>query len=505
MSKLTHKILLCSTTLLFALGAKAENLALPARLPIDKTTVSTLSLLLDQAVIEIEVDDAATPSLTAAAIAAESPSEALRIETRDHSLSIRRGANESAPRPIRLRLVLGSEQTLEISGRALELDLQAPIEEATRDEATHEVAKGEDETERATSEENLEQQFDGLSWRYHLRLEDSAAELEGVVATRLEVKGSEVRLRATSGPLLLDSEDSTIESEDHRGQIRVLSAASKVEIERQLGGLLFETDGGELTVIAGHGPYQGDAAGALVSLLDWQGSAKLDGEGARFEVRDGYAGCEIEIAGRDLDIDVVRLEGALTADVEGGRLNGTALYGRTVVAARKEAQLALADLGGELVDIQLTEGASADLSGVDSVLEVKLDRARAEVTGARQLGVKGVQAEMVAEAIESVRMISLKNSLFDLDLTSLERHPAMALRGASEGRLLLAQPCVVRLAGKIELVDANARVTGCDLVTLASPKAERMRGQRGYPEGTIVLVTNLEEGGKIEVKGVVVP
>ena len=509
-----HRVLFKSLILLwtaFPSMAAAEPVivSLPTQSTIETGALSSLSLKLDQAIVSITIDDDSAPWWKARPAREGQGDSTLSILRQGRTLSMRRGETESPRLPIRMELVVPSDLDLEIAGVGLEVDIQAPIVEPTLEEqpsaTAGEAAPAEEEPEVETSGPDLESQLDGAIWHHELHLESSSATLIGLAGVRIEAKLSDVRLRGTSGALELRLEDGTLESEDHFGLIHLTNRGTKVRIENQIGGLLFETTGGEVAVLGGEGPYRGEARGGSVSLLDWSGRAVITGQETQIEARDGRQGSQLEIAGTGLDVDLVRLEGPLEAELEGGRLRGSELTGNSTISARQTARLTLEALAAEEVRIDLAEDASADLRDIDGALEVVLDQARLEVHDVEQLGIKGVDCEMVAEDVAGVRMISLKNSIFDLDLTALERQPAIALRGAVDGRVELAQPCVVRMAGDVGLISENATVTGCELVTLASPKEERMRGQKGYPEGTIVLVTTLEKGGKIEIDGVVVP
>lgn len=503
-------LLLFAATLPLGAVEEPETYSLPASSTFNAGTFSKLSLHLDRAIVSITLDDEATASWKAKPAKKGGANATLSIGHQSGDLIVRREASEAPPATIRVELVVPESVELEVAGNDLELEIAAPLVDPPQNEPDATASTGadgsEDDSEPVTSGPDLESQLDGAIWRHHLHLANSTAVLSGLSGVRLEARGSDVALRGTAGALALELEEGALASEDHFGLIHLAHQGSEVDIERQVGALLFETTGGELTILTGDGPFEGTSRGGSVSFLDWSGQAVIDAQETRIAARDSREGAALELAGNGLDIDIVRHEGTLEAELTGGRARGSDLRGNVTIAARDQAEIAFEALTGEETAFDLTAGAGADLRDVDAPLEVTLDQGRLEVTGVAQLGLKGLDSDVVAADVDGVRMISLKNSRFDLDLTAISRRqPAMALRGTVDGRLELAQPCVVRMAGDVGLIEENARVTGCDLVTLASPKKERMRGQKGYPEGTMVLVTNLERGGRIEIEGVVVP
>ncbi|RMH18790.1 MAG: hypothetical protein D6696_12340 [Acidobacteria bacterium] len=486
---------LLSPLLVAALAASpAGEVALPLELDVAGGT-RTVSLALERAQVEVRIERRGKPRLRARLLPsadAAAPAPVLEVEQGRSSLVLRRppvGDDPEAPR-IAVELVLDPRQQLELRGRELGVRISASGGRRGRAEkpagdapATEAALPAIDELpppaltlQLAASELDLDG-LDAGSGRLDLRAEDST-----------------ITLRRTRGPLLLEVRGGSLDGEDHDGLAMLTAAGAEVRLAGYRGPLAFTTRGGRLGLVErGDGVIEGRAEGGGVALDGWTGRATLEGSGAQIDVAGGEQ-VELRVRGKGLDVTADRLQGSIEAELTGGRLHGARLAGKIEISARAQAAIDLSDLG-ERLDLILVDEASARVTDLDGWLEARLDGAGLEVDGARHLTVRGERATVVADRIPRLETVSLRDSRVELDLTLSEQDLAVALKGASSGRIRLAMPCIAAVAADRDTLDSRVHVAGCALASRNNPILAR------DPE-TVRLVVSVDKDGELDVEGV---
>lgn len=467
-------------------GPAPESLGVPFDLPLGDATL--IALVLDHADLRVRVDEQAIPGLRARLAGTPKPRPTVRLEVQrtGRKLLVRRATAEApdAPRPpIALELVVRSRHRLELEGRALGIEITAPLPTGTRSAGSSELP------EHGTLPPA----------RWHLRLDDSQARLVGTENARIEARDGLVELIDTTGALQLAVTGSTVEVERHHGYLHLDAEQAEVKLHHLRGAFEIDQHGGSVEGFDLGETLVATADQGTLSVQGWGGKATLHGSQSRMVVEGGRANASLTLTGRELDAEVHDHAGPLQAQIEGGSLRATTLEGPIEAKGHAHADIDIEQVE-ERVDMTLEDASAGHLVDIRDRVYVKVDDSRVEVDGAEHFGARGENAEATVRNIARLEIVSFKNSRIDLDLTQIQHHPALALKAATEAHVRMPMPCSVRVAGPAFAIENKVRVTGCALYTRGHmpPRDKLLRS----PDER-ALVVNVVEDGSLDVEGVV--
>lgn len=443
------------------LGAPApERLPLPVELPLELPAAGEVALEIDNAAVEVRIDAEAPPALSAGLYTEDTPA-ALAAVREGETLTLRRDPEAGAPeRPVWVILTLSPSHRLRVGGTTVRLTLDAsgrPPEEGTPP--------------------------------LTLDLRNSEIFLTGVRGAEIAAAGSRLDLSATRGTLELALQDSVAAITDPTGPVKLTGGGDQVEVRRHRGRLDFELEASDLTVADGTEELGGIAHGGSLRLDGWRGRGSLRGRETRIDLagapRGGGPVPELRLGGELLTVAVARFDGDLTADLDGGSFDGSALVGKTRITARNQASVVLVELEKSL-DLTLAGASTATLRRIDGRAEVRLTGSTLEAEDVRLLGIQAVGSEVTVRRVKRMETVRAADSRVDLSLPAVENDPTLLLEGESTARLLLPAPCAVRLVRRMEETEPHLRVSGC---TVINPG---LTGPGLREEGSVILKASVE-------------
>jgi len=287
----------------------------------------------------------------------------------------------------------------------------------------------------------------------------------------------------------------TVEVQGHQGALILTSRDSEVALADLLGQVECAVTGGSLLLQRGVGPFQGRLVDALLRIDDWRGTVLVEGSGATVEAR--ALGVRMEIKGEGHAIAIDELQGFLLAELGGGSLTATKLFGQAQITAGGGAEIAIDGIQGQAM---LTlENSSARLAGVAGQLTAGVDGGRLEVDRANGLQLVAAGAEIVVRRLQRLLKAEATDSRLDLDFWELNHDPTLTLQGSSEARVRMRTPCSVKL-GEVQLLGGGVDVTGC---ALHSQTLRRARQERVGVDGNrrLTLSVNLGQASTLKVEG----
>ena len=479
--------LLAVVSALFAMGAgpAPERVQVPFERSLEDTQHHTW--VLDRADVVIRIDDT-RPAMLRARLpeSARRHSVFFEVQQADGRFALRRPpapTGDEAPRPtVLLEAVVGSGTNLDLASHGGALTLDGAPSDAARQRAP-----------RAIPEPGT---LPAAPWRLDLR--DSQARLVGIEHAEVTAAGGVVQLLDTTGAVRLQVDGGAVESEGHVGYLHLDLVDTEAEVRALTGALDFNLGGGQLEAFEIGEVIQGRAAGGFVVLEGWRGRASLHGETTRMTVRRGGDEARLDIGGRSIDANVDDHGGPLVAELDGGALRANTVFGPVTATGRAQATIAVS-YTEERVDLTL-EQANGSALGIPTTAYFEVTDGRIEADDVGRFAARGENAEATVRGVRRLDIVSFKNSTIDLDLTDIRHHPAIALHAATEARIRMPMPCLVRVAASTFAVENKVRVDGCRFM---HPGNMPPREQRLPREGERSLVVNVVDEGSLDVEGVV--
>lgn len=479
-------------------------LAEPTELPLEADVLTDrIALDLRGGRVDVVFDPDLTPTLSVHDMLRPDSSEGLvLVDQTEDGLTIGQphGVEEVAPR-LYAKLVLRPGTRLSITGEDLAIsitasdvaDLPDPLAEAiaAAQQAAANAAPqsappngvvGDDDTAAPLVEPDV-----------RIAVSRSTASVDGIPVS-LDGHDSRFVVERASGLLVGRLRGGDLRIERCAGRVELDTSDADVVLRRFGGSGEFAVERGSILVDSGAGSLAGRAREGRLVVERWFGGLIVDGGRSRFEIRGaGTPKSDIRINGHFDDIVLEELAGRVSLSMEGGQLDARSLSGTMGLDAQSQATVAITGSRGNC-DLRLSDGARAKVKGIEQRLSTTISDARLEVEKSRDLDLRATSATVVAHGVTGRTTIRALDSELDLDLASATSNPSLDLSGATQTRLALPAPCVVRLNGDPKETADRMTLNGCDL---DGPSARPRYGAR---QQIIVAETKLGDTATLNVR-----
>ncbi len=464
-----------------------EALQLPAEVDLkDRLIVFDLSRASLQVVIDPEVE----PYLYGRAIPEDGPQDqSLILSTEGGGIKISRPeqAQTDIPR-LALEVVVGDTQRLQFMGSDLEVSLRLAVEEP------------EDETER------------DIYNKERLQAAESQAK-EGSAGVEITVEDSQIELVGVCGVVAVVATESSLISENSRGEINlalnggianigghmgalVLSGDGEFTLTKHRGKVELNTTGGSLRSRDGSGRIDGTVTDTVIQLDGWSGPVFFTASDTVFEAQ--FAICSrLTLDGTNLDVSMHDWKGSLQANLRGGSLRGSTWDGKATITV-DGGSVDLSGIRAPLI-MTLRNDASADLRTIEARAKVEIHNARLDLDQVRKLDLAAVDSEVFSGRVVNINRFDALNCELELDLTETRGKIPLGLENNTRAQVILAAPCRVQASGEGARLGDRVSVSGCDLKL---PNQRRGRTTRGISgEAPVVLKVAIDRTCELAVRG----
>jgi hypothetical protein len=475
---------------LLATAAGAEELPFESELPSE----SVVRVELDNAIVEITIERDATPTLRGRAVGEDGGPLQLSLSGGEASVRIGRPEEERASR-IAVELVLGASQPLELVGSDLELVINRTAEPEAADTGPSALAIATGEAGRATGQPET-------AAPVQIQLVGSQADLFGVENLSLVGEDSVLNIDRGIGGLSIQVQGGELAARSLQGAVRFAGVDSRCDLEDVQGSLEFDLQGGSLSIIAGTGSIRGQAEDADVVVDRWEGMGTFTGTRARYELRDSNHS-QLKLSGTDTDFRLDGTTGAVTAKLAGGAFESSEGDGVLTIDAGGGSRLEVAEHRGT-VALTLKEDSTAEVDTLEGVLRAQLDAAELDGYAIENAELAGSDARVAIEGLRKLGRFDIRNSEADLDLRELAvRKLDMTVRQGTSVTVSLSPPCLVQLRGVPDPLEQRLSVSGCEMQTQTGARGRwsgrQTRDMDGRPPMHMVAI--VEEGADLRVVG----
>ncbi|MEM7582921.1 MAG: hypothetical protein AAF560_06040 [Acidobacteriota bacterium] len=422
-----------------------------------------------------------------------------------------------------IELVMGPEQPLEIVGADLEILIEGVPQETLDEDVGVEEDEDFDEAfderriarvkalERGDPEE-LEKLQKGLLGRaacgvhdsgelpsVELRVDQSNINLFAVEGVRIDASDSFVRAEQTSDLLYATLVGGSVEAIGHEGPVDLSAQEAEIWLEDARGKVVFEIEGGALSVSGGSGHREGKIRDGFGRFEGGRGAAIVAATDANLEVAT-VTQANVQLSGSGLEVALEEVQGRIETNMLGGRLTGRDLSGQVKVTARGDTEVELETLNGPL-NLSLESGSGARVTGLAGAIQGSVHDGRLEVDGVRHVQLRGQRSELRLAGIERIRQIDVTDSILDLDLSGMRHDPLLTLRGASEASVRMQAPCGVKLDASSQAQFAQVSVSGCMMHSQSQGRVMfQQRGIEGNRQMMLRLAVSADS--TVDVEGV---
>ena len=485
----TDLILHTARVWLAALAAASQLSATPLYLP-NELPLAALPLTIELSNAQLQIVVSTVPGhVLRARVVAPNPDAghepaALDVTLENDRLSIRRVEETGAEHPrLDIDLVVATGQPLRLAGSDLEIRVEDPIPRAELD---------------APPRSNTTVLSPAA---FNFTLDSSQADLIGVHSPVLDLTASSLWLDGTTGAISLNVLGGSVEAVGHRGRMNLEAVDADVLLAGLEGHLTTRFIGGRLEIQNSRGSCQGTTHDAALIFGNWQGKVELVSDSTTLEARsDQEATSQWQLEGQSLQVFLERIQGAITADLEGGILQGDELRAKLTVTATGGTQLTVAG-SQRHVELRLTDGVRARVSDAEGGLDTAVADSRLEVDGINRWVLTGARAEVVASRVAWLPPLQISDSELELDLRETQNYPKLKLLGSGRTRIQLSTPCIVRIAGPETQVDSQVEVTSCELRLPGQRVSQRQEHLKYGADSPARLTVTLDPDVELEVSG----
>lgn len=386
-----------------------------------------------------------------------------------------------------LGLVLDPAQALTIRGQGLAVSIRSSTALAAEALSQNPRDKGDDPGPPTTPGVHT---FDLL---------DSEIFLVGAQATTITGKNTFVDAEDGLGELRVDIDRGSLFLRRHRGNLHLSSLNSACSIEELRGTVDISLDGGNLELSDGSGAVTGQVRAGHISLSRCSGNARLTGEDATIELRDGFVN-QMNVTATATILTIEGCRGSVTAQLTGGELTAEAVQGSLQATVNADARAEVIDHEGPLV-LAVHDNSSAEISKIEGPVTVTVAKSELRVDGASALGLTARGARLSLARVRRITSFFAATSELELDLRdTVGSEFDLEVTDGSRATVYLASPCRVRLQGSA----ASSRqvdVTGCEFQMQNTGRwhGSKSKGVDGRP--TFLLTAKVIEGGSLSVRG----
>ncbi|MFN7964874.1 MAG: hypothetical protein U0V87_04190 [Acidobacteriota bacterium] len=360
------------------------------------------------------------------------------------------GEDAVAPRVL-LKLVLRPDQLLAIKGS----DLAISIEDL----------RGLDTDDTATDATKPRSASTGSTDALNLMPNDSDVHLAGVGSATLSGQRTRYRLERTHGQVRAQLKRGSLESTSHRGNIDVSGSDAEVRVTSLIGLLATHQDGGSVVVRDGSGTLElAIDAPNVCEISGFAGAVSLNVKhgAARLE-RSGTTELFVSLLGTQTDVEIEDLPGRLNLQLTDGGLKLRGVQGPVTVAAEGTATLELRELLDGL-ELRTQAGVESTVHGVQKRFTARVRDGKLKAEAIGDIDLVANNAQVSIQEITVATRLDVVDSDADLDLSGAQGFPTVKSMGRSRTRLVLRDPCLVRLDGEIEALRDQLQVDGCELI-----------------------------------------
>lgn len=482
-------VLGCAACLLPAPGLAdgAAPKALP--LTIEPLGAGRLELDLHDSRVDIVIDPDAPTSFEASSQLDGEDDSVLLVSEDAKSVQIAYPyQQEGVDYGLRVRVVLNPSQQLSIKGKKVDVTV---IDH--REELSDEVWS---RLEEAVAEDRGQAMAPGGTARqYAFALTDSALVLENLTGATIEGAGNHVGLSSCQGPVVFDVADAEVDISDHWGSLYLRGLESTFSVDVADANVDLGLEDCDLILGNGRGRVSGLLFGGLVSISAWSGQISLDGTEADIEARDLPAkDAWLTVSGKGNRVTAENLAGAVNVNLQGGRLEASAVAGRASVTGREGTEVDLRRIG-DSVTLELSEGSVGLLEEVGGSLTARITSSELDASTFEDLDLTARDAVVYLKKAKGRFRASAIQTMLDAEYTE-RGSPELSVSGESEVRLGVLSPCRVQVGGAAE-DETIAGVAGGPCEVLGSTSRRRAFGTRGGPR-PVTIKLEIESPAEFE-------
>ncbi|MDA8018207.1 MAG: hypothetical protein MPN21_12240 [Thermoanaerobaculia bacterium] len=308
----------------------------------------------------------------------------------------------------------------------------------------------------------------------HYDIEGSQLSSHGGRDTRVEARRSTVWMENSRGQLYLSVADSAAELAGHEGEAEIVAATTEFTLTASGRKLDVNLDGGSLFLGGGEGELNLEAREAVVVVERWPGVLNVAGADSTLEIRQSHTAVRTQwsLGGSRQNISLDEVTAQVTANLDGGRLDGRNLAGVVQVEARDLAVVELSDLANKAT-LSLSGNSEATVSRAQGV-DLTVGDSSVRIEDVHSLSVQGTGADFYGSGVGRLGSFELTASQIELDLSATSHPASIRLTGPTDARLDMTSPCMVRVTAATDAPSDPVNVTGCELSMPGQPVG-RMR------------------------------
>ncbi len=437
--------------LVFPVAAHADALPLPVSTALD---CKSLDLDLRGGRVDVVIDpDAEEPSLEATDYVDSNAARGFVVlePGANGTLHVGQAYGEDAVAPrVLIKLVLHPDQQLTIRGS----DLAISIEDLR--------GLGRDDDASASKPITV---ASGSPDALTLSPNDSDVHLVGVGAVTLGGQRTRYRLERTHGQVRAQLKRGSIESAFHRGNIDLTASDTDLRVTSFSGLLATRQDGGAAVVQEGSGsldiaidaPNACEVSGFVgaISINVKHGAARIE--------RSGSAESVINLIATQVDLEIEELTGRLNLQLADGSLKLRQAHGSVTVAAQGNATLELSELL-DILELRTQDGVDSKVHGVQKRFTARIRDGKLKAETLADIDLVTNNAQVWVQEVSAASRIDLTDTESELDISSAQGFPTIKLLGGSRTRMVLRDPCMVRIDGDLDALRNQLQVDGCELI-----------------------------------------
>ena len=388
---------------------------------------------------------------------------------------------------VTVELALDPGQAVLIRGQALSISIRRPISPSLESLPP----------KSDTDEAGLRLQITPVAHTFDLL--DSEVYLIGTPMATITGVNTVVEGEDGQGDVTVDIQRGSLSLRRHRGSLHLKSLDSASSVVALVGTVDLMLDGGDLELSDGSGSVTGHVEGGRLSLDHWTGTARLTGEEAAIEVRDGSLS-QFDLTAESTRLAVARCRGSVTTHLRGGTLTAEALRGTLQATLIDDAHVEVTGHDGPLI-LAVRDNSTAAISEIKGSVKASVERSELTLTGAEALDLTARGARLSVAGVSRIKTFDAAASEFELDLRDTEgRQYDLVVEYESVATVLLPSPCRVQLRGSVAASN-QVDVTGCEF---QMQDTGRWRGgsYRGIDGRPVFLFTAVVgEFGSLRVHG----
>lgn len=328
---------------------------------------------------------------------------------------------------------------------------------------------------------------------------DSDVHLTGTGAVTLAGQRTRYRLERTHDQVRAQLKRGSLESAFHRGNIDLTASDTDLRVTSFIGLLAARQDGGAVVVQESTGtldlsidaPNACEVSGfaGAISLNVKRGAARLE--------RSGSAESITNVISTQVDLEIEDLAGRLSLQLTEGSLKLRRAQGSVTIAAQGNATLELSELL-DILELRTQAGVDSTVHGVEKRFTARIRDGKLKAETLADIDLVTNNAQAWIQEVSAASRIDLTDSESDLDISSAQGFPTIKLLGDSRTKLVLRDPCMVRVDGDVDELRNQLQVDGCELIGERDSSSPGLR--RDPTRQPQIITVNLGSDAELAVR-----